>query len=178
MTVDQKQDESTLTVEDTAPRPAPQTHSVASPPAKSGTTFETLAVVGFIFGMFAIVAAVFAVGLAARAVSEANGSGGGGGSSESAATTGGGGAAITEVTLGDFFIKPKDATVKAGSVLTVKNEGSVDHDLAIEDTKSSLVAPGKETTFDLEGLKPGTYTWHCTVPGHEAAGMKGEVTVK
>lgn len=166
MTVDQKQADSTVA-----------TTNLGTPrPARSGTTFETLAVVGFIFGMFAIVAALFAVGLAARAVSEAGGSGGGKTTETPAA--GGGGDAITEVTLGDFFIKPKDATVKAGSVLTLKNEGSVDHDLAIEDTKSSLVAPGEEATFELEGLEPGTYKWNCTVPGHEAAGMKGEVTVE
>jgi uncharacterized cupredoxin-like copper-binding protein len=26
-------------------------------------------------------------------------------------------------------------------------------------------------------LKPGTYTFECTVPGHAAAGMKGTLTV-
>jgi uncharacterized cupredoxin-like copper-binding protein len=27
-------------------------------------------------------------------------------------------------------------------------------------------------------LKPGTYTFYCSVPGHEQAGMKGTLTVK
>jgi uncharacterized cupredoxin-like copper-binding protein len=27
-------------------------------------------------------------------------------------------------------------------------------------------------------LKPGTYTFLCTVPGHAAGGMKGTLTVK
>jgi uncharacterized cupredoxin-like copper-binding protein len=26
-------------------------------------------------------------------------------------------------------------------------------------------------------LKPGTYTFYCTVPGHAAAGMKGKLVV-
>jgi uncharacterized cupredoxin-like copper-binding protein len=27
-------------------------------------------------------------------------------------------------------------------------------------------------------LKPGSYTFYCTVDGHEAAGMKGTLTIK
>jgi uncharacterized cupredoxin-like copper-binding protein len=27
-------------------------------------------------------------------------------------------------------------------------------------------------------LKPGSYEFYCQVPGHEAAGMKGTLTVK
>ena len=27
-------------------------------------------------------------------------------------------------------------------------------------------------------LKAGSYTYYCSVPGHEAAGMKGTLTVK
>jgi uncharacterized cupredoxin-like copper-binding protein len=27
-------------------------------------------------------------------------------------------------------------------------------------------------------LKPGTFSYVCTVPGHEEGGMKGELTVK
>jgi uncharacterized cupredoxin-like copper-binding protein len=27
-------------------------------------------------------------------------------------------------------------------------------------------------------VKPGTYTFFCSVPGHEAGGMKGTLTVK
>jgi hypothetical protein len=29
-----------------------------------------------------------------------------------------------------------------------------------------------------DGSPPGTYTFHCPVPGHEAAGMKGTLTVR
>ncbi|MEO6988457.1 MAG: hypothetical protein ABI239_07405, partial [Aquihabitans sp.] len=70
--------------------PTPQAPPVtASPPAassappKKGTTFESLAIAGFVFGIFAMVIAVFAVGLAARAVSESGGGGGGGGGAAS-----------------------------------------------------------------------------------------------
>ena len=34
------------------------------------------------------------------------------------------------------------------------------------------------TSTVSENLKPGTYTFYCSVDGHEAAGMKGTLTVK
>lgn len=146
------------------------------PDKPRSTTFETLAVCGFIFGLFAIVAAVFAVGLAARAVSQANGSKG---SSGSSTPSGPSGPAVSEVSLGEFFIKPADANAAVDATITVKNDGTVQHDLTIKDTSNAtpLLDPGKEGTLDLKGLKPGTYTWYCTVPGHEAAGMKGTITI-
>ncbi len=148
-----------------------------------GTTFETLAVCGFIFGLFAIVAAVFAVGLAARAVSEAGSGGGGTSGSEAAAgggaSSGGGAASTSEVSLGEFFIKPAEATVSSSTELTVKNTGTIDHDLTVEGgNKTEMLAAGKEGKLDFKGLKPGKYKWFCSVPGHEAAGMKGTVTVQ
>ena len=73
MAVDQESSDTT----DSPAGPSGAVHS-GPVPVRKGTTFETLAVCGFIFGLFAIVAAIFAVGLAARAASDASGSGGGG----------------------------------------------------------------------------------------------------
>ncbi len=36
---------------------------------------------------------------------------------------------------------------------------------------------GGTKTLSLN-LPPGTYTFYCSVPGHEAAGMKGTLTVR
>ncbi|MEI2698470.1 MAG: plastocyanin/azurin family copper-binding protein [Microthrixaceae bacterium] len=163
MAIDQ---ENTDTADESAGAPASSTR-------KGGTTFETLAVCGFIFGMFAIAAAVFAVGLAARAVTEAEGGGGGG-----EAAAGSGGPTVQEVTLGDFFIDPADAAIASGAVLDLTNEGAVEHDLAIGDVVSDKVAPGESGTFDTAGVEPGSYEWYCTVPGHKEAGMTGTVTVE
>lgn len=70
----------------------------------------------------------------------------------------------------------------AGEVtIELTNESAVSHDVAIEgngvDETSSMVANG-ETTSVTADLQPGTYTFYCTVPGHEDAGMKGTLTVK
>jgi uncharacterized cupredoxin-like copper-binding protein len=44
------------------------------------------------------------------------------------------------------------------------------------DKDSSIVQPGGTATVSAT-LKPGTYTFYCPVPGHEAAGMKGTLIV-
>jgi uncharacterized cupredoxin-like copper-binding protein len=41
----------------------------------------------------------------------------------------------------------------------------------------SDVITGSSTTLNVD-LKPGSYTYFCSVDGHEAAGMKGTLTVK
>jgi uncharacterized cupredoxin-like copper-binding protein len=63
----------------------------------------------------------------------------------------------------------------------VQNVGKIEHDLAIEggkvkETKTPLIAAGKSNTLSVD-LQPGKYTFYCTVPGHEQAGMKVAVTV-
>jgi len=70
------------------------------------------------------------------------------------------------------------ATLKAGKYrFGVKNVGKIPHDLAIKGgVKTELIQPGGEATLEAD-LKPGKYTFYCTVPGHEAAGMKVDVTV-
>ncbi len=142
---------------------------------KRGMTFETLAVVGFIFGVFAMVAAVFAIGMSARAVEVAGSGGGGSGGGEAAA--GGGGPASVDVDMKEFAFDPNDITVAADGKLVLNNVGEVAHDLSIGDLTSELVDPGASGELDLAGLEPGEYSFICTVPGHEAAGMKGTIKV-
>lgn len=144
-----------------------------------GMTFETLAVSAFIFGVFAIVAAVFAIGMSARAVSVANGGGGGGGGTGSAGG-GGGGAATLEVDATEFAFDPSALAVAENGKIVLTNSGSVQHDIAVKEDDSftmDLVDPGATGELDLSGLAPGEYNVYCTVAGHEAAGMKGTLTV-
>lgn len=139
---------------------------------RQGTTFETLAVCGFIFGMFAMVTSVFALGLAARSAGD------GGGSKGSGEAAPAGGTATLDVSLKDFSIDPGDLRVDAGAVLNVTNDGAVVHNLAVDGAASEMFAAGEGGTLDLGELDPGTYTMVCEVPGHEAAGMKGTVVIE
>jgi plastocyanin len=56
-------------------------------------------------------------------------------------------------------------------------EDGVEHNLVIEETDETVAAcaPGETVTGSVE-LDAGTYTYICTIPGHESR-MIGELTV-
>jgi plastocyanin len=59
---------------------------------------------------------------------------------------------------------------------------STDHNVLIEDADGNVIA-GTDTisagkTSTTADLKPGTYTFYCSIPGHREAGMEGTITVK
>jgi uncharacterized cupredoxin-like copper-binding protein len=74
------------------------------------------------------------------------------------------------------------ATANAGSVkIESKNDAPIDHDIAVEgngvDEHGAVVKGGGVSTITVD-LKPGTYTFYCSVPGHREGGMEGKITVK
>jgi len=75
------------------------------------------------------------------------------------------------------------ATAATGKVtVDFTNPQPLTHDVAIEDSsgktigKTELIAEGSDSA--VIDLKPGEYTFYCTVPGHREAGMEGTLTVK
>lgn len=61
------------------------------------------------------------------------------------------------------------------------NDSSVDHNIAIEGdgvSEEGEVVQGGGTSSVVANLKPGEYTFLCTVPGHAEGGMEGVLTVK
>jgi uncharacterized cupredoxin-like copper-binding protein len=75
-----------------------------------------------------------------------------------------------------------DATAPAGQLtIQSKNPQPTDHDIAIEgngvNAKGPVVTSGGVSKFSTD-LKPGTYTFFCSVPGHREGGMVGKLTVK
>ena len=98
--------------------------------------------------------------------------------SEDAQAQAGAGAG-TVVTLTEFKIDPAMVDVAAGGSLTVKNAGTVVHNLTIEgtDLKTADIDPGGSETLDVSSLKAGDYTIICAIPGHKGAGMQAMLMI-
>jgi plastocyanin len=84
---------------------------------------------------------------------------------------------------GSLAYTTTEATAKAGKVtVDFNNPQGLPHDVAIEDSAGEVVGATEEITEGTDSttvdLKPGTYHFFCTVPGHREAGMKGTLTVK
>jgi plastocyanin len=67
--------------------------------------------------------------------------------------------------------------------VTIKsvNKASIDHDISLEgngvDEHGKIVKDGGTSQIQVT-LKPGKYTFYCSVPGHREGGMEGTLTVK
>jgi manganese oxidase len=124
------------------------------------------------FGLIALCIAVATFFLAtATAIAVAVDRDGGGGVATAAA------AGPVSVSLTEFAISP--SSISGADSLVVTNDGTMAHDLEVVGTDliTPMLQPGDSATLDLSSLEPGTYTVICTVPGHEAAGMTGTLTV-
>ncbi len=77
------------------------------------------------------------------------------------------------VALSEFSVSPSAITADVAGGLTVTNNGTVQHNLAVDGTSlaTPMIDPGKSAPLDLSSLKPGDYTVYCQVPGHKEAGM-------
>ena len=74
-------------------------------------------------------------------------------------------------------------TAKAGSVaITLTNMSPISHNVTIASSSGTVI--GHTPTFQggaktvSVALKPGTYKFFCSVPGHRMAGMEGTLTVQ
>ncbi len=84
---------------------------------------------------------------------------------------------------GGLAYTAKTATAKAGKVtVDFTNPQPLGHDVAIEDSggkevaATEVISEGSDST--VANLKPGEYTFFCSVPGHREAGMEGTLSVK
>jgi plastocyanin len=74
-------------------------------------------------------------------------------------------------------------SAKAGKVsIAFTNTASVPHNVTVESSSGATLGAtptfqGGSKTVTLN-LKPGTYKFFCSVPGHRTAGMEGTLTVQ
>ena len=89
------------------------------------------------------------------------------------------GAREIEVSGKDLRFSPEELEVKAGEDVTIVfTAADVTHDFTVEGTDVHVGAEGGQTAKGgLRIDEPGTYTYVCTVPGHEQAGMRGTLKV-
>ncbi len=118
---------------------------------------------------FAVAASIFAMLIAVVAVSGDKGSSG-----SNAVVT-----APVAVGLSEFTLTPEAITVPKGGSLTVTNNGTMVHNVAITNTSVKIkdLAAGESATADVSALKPGEYEIFCSIPGHKDSGMKGTLIV-
>jgi plastocyanin len=84
---------------------------------------------------------------------------------------------------GQLAYNTKSLTANAGKVsIDFTNMAPLSHNVTIEGAGGKILGAtptfqGASRTLSLQ-LKPGTYKFFCSVPGHRAAGMEGTLTVK
>lgn len=118
--------------------------------------------------------------------SNAGGGAKGGGAAETGAPEGsaGGGGTTLQLEASETALEynTTQLSAKAGKVtIDFKNPSAIAHNVVIEQNGKELagfapIAEGEES--ETAELKPGTYTFFCSVPGHREAGMEGTLTVK
>jgi uncharacterized cupredoxin-like copper-binding protein len=108
-----------------------------------------------------------------------------------AAALGAGGYAATGLAAGNLSLRAtgfssfstKSLSTTAGRVtITMTNRNSLRHNISLKGrgiatVRGRVVGTGKTSTISVT-LKRGKYTFFCAVPGHEAAGMRGTLTVR
>ena len=101
--------------------------------------------------------------------------------SSPASGAGGNALSLAADPAGGLSYNTKQLSAKAGTVtITMANMSPVEHNVTIaEGTKVLGATPtfaGGSKTLTVK-LKPGKYTFYCSVPGHRPAGMEGTLTV-
>lgn len=81
-----------------------------------------------------------------------------------------------------FKFEPSSLEVPKGAkvVLRFKNSGAMAHNIQIPELEAGTetIGSGKSETITFTPDENGTYEFLCNVPGHAAAGMTGQITVR
>ena len=120
---------------------------------------DTTTLLVYVFAAVALITSLVAVGFGLRAGDE---------------TSSEGGSAPIDADLSEFAIDLSASEVDEASTITVRNTGTMVHNLAVRDTDliSADLAAGEAGELDVSSLDAGTYQLYCAIPGHADAGME------
>lgn len=123
----------------------------------------------FALAALALLASMVGIGFGMRAIDE----------SKNNVAAGGGGGGTVEADLSEFAIDLSSDQVATAGDMTVRNNGTTVHNLAVRDTDlvSADLGAGESASLALAGLDPGTYELYCSIPGHAQAGMTAQLIV-
>ncbi len=101
------------------------------------------------------------------------------GAPEQAAGAGGSGeVSIIEMDLGALKLSPQHIMAPPGDVtVRVTNVDSQVHNIAILGSRSRDLQPGESQDLELGELGVGVYPMFCEIPGHNEAGMNGNLHI-
>lgn len=94
---------------------------------------------------------------------------------------GGGGGSQLSITGSDYKFEPVNVTARANQPVTVsfRNTASQAHDWTVSDFNAQVVAQGGQTqSLTFTPTRTGQFKIVCAQPGHEVAGMVGQLTVQ
>ena len=76
----------------------------------------------------------------------------------------------------DLAFNPTELTIPANTDVTIHavNSGALPHTFTIPDVVDTGEVAAGDSKDVTVNLPPGTYDFHCAVPGHEAAGGDAE----
>ena len=116
-------------------------------------------------------------------VSAGGASSGATGTTSPSGTTSGGALALAANPSGQLAYDAKTLTASSSHVtIDFTNKSPLPHNVTIANASGKVVGATPTFTAGEKTLKlnlpPGTYTFYCSVPGHEQAGMKGTLTVR
>ncbi|MEX0869295.1 MAG: cupredoxin domain-containing protein [Nitriliruptoraceae bacterium] len=115
------------------------------------------------------------IAAAAGAALLLTGCGGGDAGGEGAASDG-----DVAIVATEFAFEPAAVSIAADTdvVVTIDNTGgAVEHDFTIDELDVLIHAEPTEAASGTINAPAGTYTFYCSIPGHRAAGMEGELSV-
>jgi plastocyanin len=90
-----------------------------------------------------------------------------------------GSGAVTVVAT-EFAFDPDTLSFPSGTTVSLDNQGVIEHDFTVEGHEDDILiyTNAGETAEGTVDLPAGDYTFYCTIPGHRASGMEGDLTIE